>query len=146
MAYARLRLTEEKKHTVDQKKAREVGSTPEICVECRSHGVVREDVCRFITTAYPFAFFPFAPGAVDVLLDHLRGCKGGNQLMAATCLQNLCGNAAFKTYLYKKSEFPPCQFFVFICVNGISCTQCGAAQHIGGKVFSRRGGLRQSSR
>ncbi|VDD76443.1 unnamed protein product [Mesocestoides corti] len=42
-------------------------------------------------------------GVVDVVVDHVKFCKGENQHLAFTCLQNLCGNPLFKTHLYKKS-------------------------------------------
>ncbi|KAM7537530.1 hypothetical protein Aperf_G00000076515 [Anoplocephala perfoliata] len=44
------------------------------------------------------------PGAVSVLVDHVRYCRNPvNRQAALLCLQNLCANTSFKTYLYQGS-------------------------------------------
>ncbi|VDM16251.1 unnamed protein product [Hydatigera taeniaeformis] len=43
--------------------------------------------------------------AVEVLVDHVRSCYDEEaRRLALLGIQNLCGNATFKTYLYKKSS------------------------------------------
>nr|CDS30860.2 Armadillo type fold [Hymenolepis microstoma] len=44
------------------------------------------------------------PGAISVLVDHVRYCRDPeNRAAAHLCLQNLCANASFKTFLYQRS-------------------------------------------
>ncbi|VDL25794.1 unnamed protein product [Hymenolepis diminuta] len=44
------------------------------------------------------------PGTISVLVDHVRFCRDpGNRHAAYLCLQNLCANTSFKTYLYQRS-------------------------------------------
>ncbi|BHF65093.1 hypothetical protein SprV_0200810200 [Sparganum proliferum] len=44
------------------------------------------------------------PGAVGVLIDHVKLCRGVTQDISLLCLRNVCSNSAFKPILFTKSS------------------------------------------
>ncbi|KAM3175042.1 hypothetical protein ACTXT7_009314 [Hymenolepis weldensis] len=51
------------------------------------------------------------PGTISVLVDHVQYCRDPeNRHAAYLCLQNLCANTSFKTYLYQRTKSKMCYF------------------------------------